>query len=45
MTLNELNNLTLATFQLKQPKKYAREYFPDDDSFGIKVAVTDQFVA
>ena len=37
ITFNELNNLTLSTFHLKQVKKYATKHFSDGDSFGIKV--------
>ncbi|CAF2672623.1 unnamed protein product [Rotaria sp. Silwood2] len=38
MTFNELNDLTLGTFQLKQAKKYAVEHLSNDGSFNIKVA-------
>ena len=38
MTLNELNEFILCTFQLKPAKKYAIEHLSDDGSFDIKVA-------
>ncbi|CAF4651087.1 unnamed protein product [Rotaria sp. Silwood2] len=38
MTFNELNDLTLGTFQLKQAKRYAIEHLSNDGSFDIKVA-------
>lgn len=38
LTFNELNDLTLGTFQLKQAKKYAIEHLSNDGSFDIKVA-------
>ncbi|CAF3659116.1 unnamed protein product [Rotaria socialis] len=38
MTFNELNDLTLGTFQLKQAKKYAVEHLSNNGSFNIKIA-------